>query len=108
MYKEITSVAEWKELLSSTSNKVILLFKHSTTCPISFAAYQQFTSFESPIETYLVKVREHRDVSDEIAADISVKHESPQALLITNGKAVWQATHRQITVHALTEGVSAL
>lgn len=44
-----------------------------------------------------MKVIEDRPVSNEIAARLGVKHESPQAILVRGGKAVWHASHRQVT-----------
>ncbi|MCM3356655.1 MAG: bacillithiol system redox-active protein YtxJ [Psychrobacillus sp.] len=95
-YKEITSVDEWKEVLKLSDAQKILVLKHSTTCPISARAFREFESFDTPLEKYLVKVRESRSVSNEMESDLGVKHESPQVFLVGDGKAVWNASHHQI------------
>lgn len=105
-YKEISTIDQWKEVLEKSKDKPALLFKHSTTCPISANAYREFVDFESPVETYLVKVIESRDVSNEIASDVNVQHASPQALLITNSQVVWNASHGRITGNSLAEAVT--
>lgn len=107
-YKEITTIEEWKDLLSATNEKPVLLLKHSTTCPISANGFKEFQAFQSPIDTYLVKVIESRPVSNEITADLDIKHESPQVFLINKGKAIWQATHWKINGEALAEAVATL
>lgn len=107
-YKEVVSVNEWEELLQNSNEKPFLLFKHSTTCPISAFAYGEFNSFDSPIDTYLVKVIESREVSNGIERDLGIRHESPQAFLIRDGKAVWHASHRKITSKELTKAVETI
>ena len=69
-YTEITSVDQWKKVLEQSSEKPVVVFKHSTTCPVSAHAYGEFSSFEKPLDRYLVKVIEHRQVSDEISDDL--------------------------------------
>lgn len=95
-YKEITSVDEWKDVLKHSEEQKVLVLKHSTTCPISAKAHRAFQSYETPLEKYLVKVRESRDVSNQIESDLGITHESPQVFLIGDGKAVWNASHLQI------------
>lgn len=95
-YKEISSVDEWKDVLKHSDDQKILVLKHSTTCPISAKAHRAFESFNTPLEKYLVKVRESRAVSNQIESDLGITHESPQVFLIGNGKAVWNASHYQI------------
>lgn len=107
-YQEITTIGQWKEVLEQSKETPALLLKHSTTCPISANAYREFVGFASPVATYLVKVIESREVSNEIASDVNVQHASPQALLITDGKAVWNATHYKITGNSLAEAVATV
>jgi bacillithiol system protein YtxJ len=116
-YTEITTVAEWQEAWTNTAEKPLLLFKHSTTCPISADALQQFNRFvqsaehtpeTAAVQYALVKVIESREVSNQVAEDVSVKHESPQAILIHDQKAVWDASHWSIKDKALQEAVEKL
>lgn len=107
-YTEIVSVDQWKNILEQSKEKAILVFKHSTTCPISARAYGEFTSFNSPVETYLVKVIENRAVSNEIENDLGVRHESPQAFLIKNGQVIWNASHRKVTKKELTKALESI
>lgn len=107
-YTEISSVSKWKDVLEQSKEKAVLVFKHSTTCPVSAYAYGEFTSFESPVETYLVKVIENRSVSNEIENDLGVRHESPQVFLISNGRASWNASHRKITKKELSLATASI
>ncbi|OCS84613.1 bacillithiol system redox-active protein YtxJ [Caryophanon tenue] len=104
-YTEITSIEQWQQVLATSNEQPILVLKHSTTCPISAAAYSEFTAVDFE-HAYLVKVIESRDVSNEIAANLDVQHASPQAIVIKDGKASWQATHHAVTAKAIEEAIA--
>lgn len=108
----ITSVEQWESWLEDSRTQPLLLLKHSTQCPISAEAFEAFRSFaDTPqaasVRTGVVTVIEHRPVSDAIAKRLQVKHESPQALLIKDGKAVWHASHWSVTKESLAQAVDA-
>ena len=104
-YTEILDIEQWQQILASSNEHPVVVLKHSTTCPISAAAYREFTS-EALQNAYLVKVIEQRDVSNEIAKDLQVQHASPQAIVIQNREATWQATHHHITAQAIKEALA--
>jgi bacillithiol system protein YtxJ len=82
-----------------------LLFKHSTSCPISAKAYEEFQSFlkETDASAAVVLVIEDRPVSNAIAEDFGIKHESPQIFLLEDGKVRWNASHWNITRESIKE-----
>jgi bacillithiol system protein YtxJ len=102
---ELTSIDQWKEALEKTDEQPLLVFKHSTTCPISAEGLNQFENFsqekQDNIQTVLVKVIESRSVSNQIADDLGVKHESPQVILIRDRDVLWSASHWNITKDSL-------
>ncbi|MET1014447.1 MAG: bacillithiol system redox-active protein YtxJ [Paenisporosarcina sp.] len=104
-YTEISTLPEWENILQKSKEKPVLILKHITTCPVSAAAYREFTSLESDVETYLVKVIESRPVSNEIASNLGVQHQSPQILLLSNGEPVWHASHWNITEKKIGEAI---
>lgn len=103
--KELLTSEDLNEAWDESAEKPVYIFKQSTTCPISTAAFKEFHTFaESDPEgvgLYFVKVRETREVSNEIADKTGVRHESPQAFLIKNKEAVWNRSHSQITAGSL-------
>lgn len=105
---EITSVDQWKNVLEQSSEKPVVVFKHSTTCPVSAHAYGEFSAFEKLMDRYLVKVIENRPVSNEISIDLGIQHESPQAFVIANGEAIWNASHWKITKKELDKVTESL
>lgn len=98
MKKEFININDTKaleELLARSHKEPVILFKHSTTCPISAAAYAEMS--QVPGDVSLVVVQRARDVSQEVAARTGVRHESPQAIILRNGAAVWNRSHWSIT-----------
>ncbi|WP_225999586.1 bacillithiol system redox-active protein YtxJ [Paenibacillus sp. BJ-4] len=103
---KMTTVQQLNSALEASSDKPLLLFKHSTRCPISSGAYQEMESYlqaapNESIEYGIIYVVEDRPVSNEAADRLQVKHESPQAILIKDGEAVWHTSHSNITARTL-------
>ena len=75
--------------------------KHSITCPISTAGHSQFEQYLADHPDHpagLIVVQHARDVSNHVADATGVKHQSPQVLLVKDGRALWHASHYGITV----------
>src|SRR5665213_1874924 len=78
----------------------VMLFKHSTACPVSWAAHAQVMRFvenNRSVPFYLVPVIKERGTSRKIADLTGVRHESPQVILLRNGIAAESASHGAIT-----------
>ena len=104
--KELLTIEEWNEVLEKSKDEPILLLKHSTTCPISTAAYNRFEEFETTMPKYWLKVRESRPVSNEIESKLGVVHQSPQAFILDKAEAVWNASHTVITENEINRGLA--
>ncbi len=72
------------------------VFKHSTRCPISSAAAEEVRNASFSIPLYWINVVEQRALSNWITETYNVQHESPQLLLIEQGKVESNWTHRAI------------
>ena len=103
--KELLSIEEWNDVVEKSKKGPLFVLKHSTTCPISTAAYNRVAAFETEMPKYFLKVRESRPVSNEIESDLGVVHQSPQLFLINEGKAVWNASHTIITDNEINRGL---
>lgn len=68
-----------------------LLFKHSTACPLSAAAAREVGAIETELPIYQVTVPEQRELANWIAATYGVVHQSPQLILVRDGRTqrVW-------------------
>lgn len=109
--KELQELDDLNEVWETSREKPVLLFKQSTTCPISASAFSEFNSYlennNEDIGAYFVKVRETRPVSDEIAEELGVRHESPQIFLVKERKEVWNSSHNKITVDSIKEALTS-
>jgi bacillithiol system protein YtxJ len=104
MKTRLSTVEDFEKAMVQSNE--FLLMKHSLTCPISSAAYEEYEKFEEEhpsIPTYYLYVQDDRPLSNYIAETYSVQHESPQALLFKNGKVVWNASHWKITYSSLLD-----
>ena len=109
MVIELRRHEDLDQLIERSSRDPILIFKHSTQCSISSAAYEAFSHFvesESSLTCGVVLVIEDRDISNRIETDLEVPHESPQAIVVRGGRAVWSASHWAITSESLKKAVS--
>lgn len=104
MVNKIESVEQFEQILKEQKSFYIL--KHSLTCPISQAAYEEFESYdqENPnFPQYFLAVQDSRPLSNHIAEKFHIKHESPQAILFNNHDVAWHASHWKITFDSLTK-----
>ena len=103
-------------LLSESHTRPLLVFKHSYTCGVSAEALDELIdhldrdliAMHAPAPRYaLVTVQTHREVSNAVATRLGVRHETPQALLIRDGRVVWSASHFRVTAAAVRNALSA-
>lgn len=94
-FQRVQDLKGLQVLLEQSKEKPVVIFKHSTTCPVSAGAYQQMAALKD--EVALVEVQSARDISSEIASSTGVEHASPQVIILRNGKPVWHTSHWDIT-----------
>ena len=102
-FKRIASKEALDELMARSNKEPVAVFKHSTTCPVSANAYNELEKF--PGEVALIEVQGARALSTEIGTLTGVPHESPQVIILRNGKAVWHASHWKVTSQALEQAM---
>ncbi len=109
---KLSSMEELDGWFDRSRREPVWVFKHSLTCPISAAAFEEFQSFagdDGGSETghALIEIQTARELSDELARRTGVRHESPQALLLRDGEAVWHASHWRIRADKLRRTAEA-
>lgn len=95
---ESYALKEARELLAN--GDAMLVFKHSNSCPVSFIAkrqYDQFVAANPAVPTRLVIVQQERELSNALETVSQLRHESPQALIVREGRVLWNASHGSIT-----------
>ena len=81
-----------------------LLYKHSTRCGTSARAMlevERFARGETDVPVFKIDVIRQRGISDLAAQRLEIGHESPQVILIRDGRATWHASHFRVTAAAL-------
>ena len=95
--------------IDESRERPVLLFKHSRTCGISAEALDELRSHleRGPIAAAykVITVQSHRRISDEVADRLGVRHETPQAILLRDGRPVWKASHFRITADELNRAI---
>ncbi|MBY6275275.1 bacillithiol system redox-active protein YtxJ [Symbiobacterium thermophilum] len=104
--RQILTPADVDAVIEASRKRPVLVFKHSTRCPISAAAHREWSAFLAGPEAeradhFWVRVIQERPVSLALASRVGVPHQSPQVLLIRDGRAVWHASHYAITAGRL-------
>jgi len=99
-WKNLDNIDELNVIIKDSYSKPQLIFKHSTRCIISKMALRNFErdfDFEGKAETYYLDLIAFRNVSDKVSDIFNIVHESPQIILIKDGKAVYDESHEGIS-----------
>ncbi|MFS4473034.1 bacillithiol system redox-active protein YtxJ [Chryseobacterium sp. T20] len=101
-WKKIESEEDLAKAMEDSFQNKIAIFKHSTSCFISRTVLKNFEkeieNSDQPVNVYYLDLLAHRPVSNKIAADFEIRHESPQLIVIENGKPVNSASHQDISL----------
>lgn len=99
----LTTETQLSEIKARSAEKAVVIFKHSTRCSISAVAKSRLERGREPenIAFYYLDLISFRSLSNKVAADFAVEHESPQVLLIRNGECVYDESHSGIRMEEL-------
>lgn len=106
---QLKTLEDVQELLAGSDREPVFLLKHSSQCPISAEVYSAFSEFDRqggtdrPWNCALVRVIEERPLSNQIAEQLGVEHQSPQILLISGSKVLWHDSHWRLTLDKMNE-----
>ena len=105
------SLEELERWIERSHREPVWLFKHSLACGTSATAFDEFESFagdgrsERLGSCAIIEVQNAREVSREVARRTGVRHESPQALLLSRGEVVWYESHWRIRADRMRQAV---
>lgn len=87
-----------EEIKAKSAIRPQVIFKHSSRCSISSMARHRLdkNGFPEGIDFYFLDILSHRNISNKIATDFHVYHESPQVLVINKGTCVYDESHSGI------------
>ena len=103
----LKSISDYNEALEASRKNPVIIFKHSVRCGISSMALDKVVSNyqdKDPLIFYLDLIN-HRDLSNHIAEDSGVWHQSPQVIILKDGKAIFNTSHHKIDMAILRKNV---
>jgi bacillithiol system protein YtxJ len=111
-FHNLESKAQLESIKSQSNDthlKGIAIFKHSTRCSISHAAWsrlqRQWLWDDSELPIYYLDLLNHRDISNVIALDFSIEHQSPQILIIKDGRCIYSTSHNGILAADIQQAI---
>ena len=104
----LESIDQLDKIVDSSTGKPSIIFKHSTSCPISSIAKLRLDDhwdIKDEVDLYYLDLIKHRNVSNQIAEKFEIVHESPQLLVIKDGRCVYDVSHMDINVQEVKDGL---
>ncbi len=100
-WTEITSANQLANIQIESQTQPVIIFKHSTRCSISKSILDRLErNWKSenllPVKPYFLDLISYREISNRISETFHVEHESPQVLIIHNGKSIYDKSHYEI------------
>lgn len=104
----LTDVSQLDEINAQSKHEPVVIFKHSTRCSISSMAWSRFNRgmnelLDKALKFYYLDLIQYREISNLIADKFEVRHESPQILVILNGKSIYNSSHMAIGVKPIVK-----
>jgi len=105
----LTDDQQLATIREESNTRPVVIFKHSTRCAISSMAKNRLERSVQPeqIDFYYLDLIRHRGISNKIAEDFQVHHESPQILLIKNGECIYEESHNGIDMDEIAKMAAA-
>ena len=106
----LTDAADLQAAIEESRLRPVLLFKHSRNCGVSLEALDELHAHleqaDGTAAYKMVTVQTHRSLSEHTAATLGIRHETPQAILLRDGRPVWSASHFRITADTLAKNIT--
>ncbi|WP_353481797.1 bacillithiol system redox-active protein YtxJ [Haliscomenobacter sp.] len=106
---ELNDEQQLQEILEVSKTKPVVIFKHSTTCGISegakYALMDNWDFSDQDLDLYYLDLLKYRSISNRVAEDFAITHQSPQVLLIKDGKVAAYTSHHRIGVQWLKDNL---
>lgn len=104
--KILQSESDFTNMLEHSKREPVVLYKHSASCPISARAQEQMANVKHDLPVYTLTVQYARELSKYAAETLDVTHQTPQAIIITNGEAKEDFSHGAITSERVSGAVA--
>ncbi len=106
-WENLESIDQFHNLIKNSKTKDKVIFKHSTRCGISRMALNNFErnyeNLNQNVTYYLLDLLNNRDVSDAIAQELKVAHQSPQVIVLQNALVTHTESHHGIDIKKIQQ-----
>lgn len=101
----LTKEEQLSLILERSATVPQVIFKHSTRCSVSSMVLSRLERADTPetVDFYFLDLLNYRTISNKIAEEFAVFHESPQVLMIKNGACIYDESHMGISMDELSE-----
>ena len=110
VWHPLTKIEQLQEIIDKSANTPQVIYKHSTRCSISQVVKSRLEKEQAPpeIDFHFLDLIAYRSVSNAIAEQFEVHHESPQILVIRNGACVYDDSHMAINMDDIAEQATVI
>ncbi|WP_228547344.1 bacillithiol system redox-active protein YtxJ [Nonlabens antarcticus] len=106
-WESLESVDQLHNLVKNSKLTTKVIFKHSTRCGISRMALNNFErnyeELNQNVTYYLLDLLNNRDVSNAIAEELKVAHQSPQVIVLKDGLVIHTESHHGIDIKKIQQ-----
>lgn len=100
-WEKLENLSQLEDIKNESHDKSVLIFKHSTTCSISSMAWDRLNRNWKEEETeniipYYLDLHTYREISNKVAEEFDVMHQSPQIILVQKGEVKYSTSHMGI------------
>ena len=104
-WSALTSVDQLHQLIEDSHQKPVFIFKHSVRCGISamakFNLEREWDFQEGQFDFYYLDIFQYRSISNQIASQLDIIHQSPQLILVRNGQSVFDTSHHLVHTQSI-------
>ncbi|PSR00809.1 MAG: bacillithiol system redox-active protein YtxJ [Bacteroidetes bacterium SW_11_45_7] len=97
---QLTDEAQLANILELSKQQPVLIYKHSTRCSLSMMIKEhleeEWDVNSETVLVYYLDIIANKPLSNRVAYDFHVPHQSPQILLIQNGECTYHTSHLAI------------
>lgn len=104
-WNQIANSADWSEIKNASEQSPQVIFKHSTRCSISSMVLSRFELSslfkQNRLTCWYLDLIQHRDISNLVAEQTGVEHQSPQCIVIHKGNVIYAESHGAIDANTI-------
>lgn len=108
-WRSLSDDRELQEIIQDSHSQPQAIFKHSIRCGISAMMKKRLENkwekCNPNLPIYLLDLVNNRDLSNKVADELSVRHESPQLIVLENGQVSYHNSHIGISSTAVAKHI---